>query len=51
MRYLLACTKDVPEGGSAEPPDHVADARRHIEMLRKKDPKTVRRAERFFSIE
>ncbi|MBI5759393.1 MAG: hypothetical protein HZA46_12815 [Planctomycetales bacterium] len=55
VRYMLACTKDVPkpEPGAAsiqkttETP-HVAEATKSLETLRQKDPKTVSEAERFF---
>jgi len=50
VRYMLVCAKDAPEGDAAETPDHVDDAQENLELLRKKDPKTVREAERFFFI-
>jgi len=49
VRYMLVCTKDVPKGGTAGPlPKHVQNAMKHLAVLRKRDPKTVTDAERFF---
>lgn len=59
VRYLLACTKDVPKvaavegqgSSSSEPSDvpaHVNEAKRCLEQLRNRDVKTVSEAERFF---
>jgi hypothetical protein len=52
VRYMLACTKDVPEAqgeGQGQPlPQHVIDAQKYLKQLREKDPKTVAEAERFF---
>jgi hypothetical protein len=55
VRYMLACTKDVPKpvAGDAsiqKPSDapHVVEATKALESLRQKDPKTVSEAERFF---
>ena len=47
-KFLIACTKDVPKNGDAKLPPHAARAKRHQEDLRKKDPKTISLAERFF---
>lgn len=49
VRFLLVCGKDVKEGTPPEKlPAHVKAAKKNLELLRKKDPKTVRDAERFF---
>jgi len=49
VRYMLVCTKDIPKGGAAGPlPKHVQDAMKHLALLRKRDPRTVTDAERFF---
>jgi hypothetical protein len=46
-RYMLACTKDLPDEGAAAP-QHVLDARKSLNELREKDPKMVATVERFF---
>lgn len=46
IRYLLVCSKDVKPKGKT--PEHAKKAMKHLSDLRKKDPKTVRDAERFF---
>ena len=49
VRFLLVCGKDMKEGTpEAKYPPHVKVAKKNLETLRKKDPKTVRDAERFF---
>ncbi|MFP6767926.1 MAG: hypothetical protein VB859_07140 [Planctomycetaceae bacterium] len=53
VRYMLVSTKDVPKGTpkdapAADLPKHVQAGQVHLATLRKKDPKTVRDAERFF---
>jgi hypothetical protein len=59
VRYMLACTKDVPKVAAAEGqgssvsqpadvPAHVNEAKRCLEQLRNRDVKTVTEAERFF---
>ena len=49
VRYMLVCTKDVPKKGTAGPlPKHAQSAMKHLALLRKRDPKTVMDAERFF---
>jgi hypothetical protein len=52
VRYLLVCSKDVPEDATAGEnsvlPEHVTKAREHVAALRKRDAKTVNEAERFF---
>lgn len=50
VRYLLTCAKDVPSGDNVKPPKHAIDAQKALTVLRKKDPKTVKEAERFFLI-
>ena len=50
VRYLLVCSKDLPKDrqpNDPEPP-HVVSAKKHLDTLRKQDPKTVGDAERFF---
>ena len=44
IRYMIASTLDKPETG--EDPPHVVKAKKHLETLRKLDPKAVQRAER-----
>lgn len=46
-RYVIAGTKAKPKGVKDNIPPHVIAARRHLETLREKDPKTIRRAEKF----
>jgi hypothetical protein len=49
VRFLLVCSKDAKEGTPPEKlPAHVKTAKKNLQLLRKKDPKTVRDAERFF---
>ncbi len=48
VRYMLASTKDTPAGGNVKTPPHVVKGKEHLAALRKKDPRTVREAERFF---
>ncbi|MCA9115798.1 MAG: hypothetical protein KDA79_12000 [Planctomycetaceae bacterium] len=50
VRYMLVCTKDVPQGENAEIPASAKKAQAHLDQLRKQDPKTVKEAERFFFI-
>jgi len=45
IRYLLVCIKDRPQAGPVPP--HVVKARKNLETLREKDPKTVSQAERY----
>ena len=47
VRYLFACTQDVPKGSSGEAPAHVAAAKKRIEEIRERDPKMIRDVERF----
>jgi len=49
VRYMLASTKDIPEGTSEEPA-HVARGKKALAELEAKDPKTVSEAKRFFFI-
>ncbi len=44
IRYMIACTLDKPKTGDLLP--HVLKAKKHLETLRKLDPKTVERCER-----
>ncbi|MCY2964225.1 MAG: hypothetical protein NT069_11425 [Planctomycetota bacterium] len=48
IRYMLASTKDVPMGGNEKLPPHAESGQKHIETLRKRDPKLVAEAEKFF---
>ncbi len=50
VRYMLVSSKDVAAGGGAPQPAHVANGAKLLEELRKKDPKTVSEAERFFVV-
>ncbi|MFN5299522.1 MAG: hypothetical protein ACK5HA_14555 [Planctomycetaceae bacterium] len=50
IRYLIASSKDLPEGAT-EPPPHVIKGRELVEQLRKKDPKRVSEVERFFFLQ
>ena len=47
VRYLFACAQDVPKGSSGPAPEHVAEAKKHLEAIRERDPKMVRDVERF----
>ena len=46
IRYMLVCSKESGEAGDT--PAHVLAAKKGLEDLRKRDPKTVAEAERFF---
>jgi len=52
VRYMLVCSKDTPKspkGKTAGPlPKHVQTSSKHLAVLRKRDPKVVMDAERFF---
>ena len=53
VRYMLVCSKDLPKGKNKKKtagpnPKHVDAALKHLAVLRKRDPKTVMDAERFF---
>ena len=49
VRFLLVCSKDMKaDTPPSKIPAHVRKAKKNLEILRKKDPKTVRAAERFF---
>ena len=48
VRYMLVSTKDVSKDAAGPLPKHVDEGKKHLAALRKKDPKTVRDAERFF---
>jgi hypothetical protein len=47
IHYMIACTKDVPKEGKEVPP-HVVAARKHLDELRKLDPKLVAFGEKSF---
>ncbi|MDZ4684434.1 MAG: hypothetical protein SH850_05040 [Planctomycetaceae bacterium] len=49
VRFMLASTKDIPEG-SAEPPAHIIRGQKALAELEAKDPKTVSEAKRFFFV-
>lgn len=51
VRFMLASIRDVPQGGGEKTPPHVESARQHLETLRKRDPKLVAEAEKFFSLD
>ncbi len=48
VRYMLVASKDKSESGEAG--DHVKQAEEYLATLRKRDPKTVKQAERFFFV-
>ncbi|HVV98975.1 MAG TPA: hypothetical protein VHB77_01475 [Planctomycetaceae bacterium] len=48
VRYLLVCSRHVATTADGSPNPYAADAKQLLEGLRKKDPKTVSEAERFF---
>ncbi len=50
VRYMLVCSKQGPQGDAGETPDYVDAAKENLAVLREKDPKTVKDAERFFFI-
>ncbi|TWU13974.1 hypothetical protein CA54_28160 [Symmachiella macrocystis] len=50
VRYLLTCSKDDRQGEDIQPPPRAADAEKALAVLRQKDPRTVKEAERFFII-
>lgn len=47
IRYMLACSKDGPKKDAGKAPEHAAAARKHLEELRRIDPKRVEETERF----
>jgi len=47
IRYMLVCSKKVPKE-AGDTPAHVIAARKALDTLRSKDPKTVAEAERYF---
>lgn len=51
IRYMLASTKDVAQGGGMEAPQHVAAGTKYLQQLREKDPKLVSEVERFFLLQ
>jgi len=48
VRFMLIAEKDAPTTTGAKAPEHVATAKANLEILREKDPKTVKAAERYF---
>jgi len=52
VRYMLVSSKDVTNGGGGAVaiPPHAANGQKLLDELRKKDPKTVSEAERFFVV-
>lgn len=48
VRFMLIAEKDAPKEEGAQVSQHVVDARKNLEILREKDPKTVKAAERYF---
>lgn len=50
VRYMLVSSKDVTNSGGATIPDHAKHGQQLLDELRKKDPKTVSEAERFFVV-
>ena len=52
VRYMLVSSKDVPKdataGENSKLPAHATKGQKYVDELRKKDPKTVNEAERFF---
>jgi hypothetical protein len=51
VRFLLVAAKDRPADAEQPDPPHVAQAKLHLAELRKRDPKTVEDAERFFFLQ
>lgn len=51
VRFMLASIRDVPQGGGEKTPPHVESAKQHLDTLRKRDPKLVAEAEKFFSLD
>ncbi len=51
VRFMISSTKDVPAGGGEAPGKHVAEGARYLDELRKKDPKIVNEAERYFFLQ
>ncbi|MBI3861830.1 MAG: hypothetical protein HY290_08030 [Planctomycetia bacterium] len=50
VRYMIASTKDVPEGKGKQAGPHVAAGARYLAELRQNDPKTVGEAEKYFML-
>ena len=50
VRYFLVASKEDQKDQEGNEPKHVAQAKKHLEALRERDPKTVKEAERFFFI-
>lgn len=51
VRFMIASTKDVPMGGGEQVPAHVDSGKSNLETLRKRDPKLVSEAEKFFFLQ
>jgi len=51
VRFLIACTKDVPTGEDQQIPERVTLAKEQLESLRKRDRKLVDEAEKFFFLQ
>jgi hypothetical protein len=47
IRYIMACSKDVPKNAPDKVPEHATTACKYLEELRKNDPKRVEEVERF----
>jgi len=50
VRYMLVSSKDLSNSGGAQVPEHVTKGQKLLDDLRKRDPKTVSEAERFFIV-
>ncbi len=48
VSYMIVSGKDTVSGSGSKPPAHVVKGQRYLAELWKKDPQTVRQAERFF---
>lgn len=48
VRFMLIAEKDDAVAAEGELPEHVLKAKKNLEQLREKDPKTVKAAERYF---
>jgi hypothetical protein len=51
IRYMIASTKDVPAGSEKAVPLHAANGARHLDELRRRDPRLVEQCERFFFLQ
>jgi hypothetical protein len=50
VRFMLVSSQDLANSGAAQIPEHVTKGKKLLDELRKKDPKTVSEAERFFIV-